>query len=72
MEHFYRKKVGARKLLTKEKKRLLWGQDFFLWGKKTGRVFIMQIDYSFCGRCGLPKGLLTLPVLDLKHFRLVD
>ena len=49
----YRKKDGAREILTKEKTELFGGQDIF-WGgrrRKKGKVLIMQI-YSFRGGNG--------------------
>ena len=48
MEGFYRKKGGARELLTKEK-RLFLDKDIFFWGKGTARLFIKKIASCLWG-----------------------
>lgn len=49
MEDFYKKKDGARELLKKEKIGLFLVWTSFLWEKKRGRVFIIQITSFFTG-----------------------
>ena len=52
MEGFYRKKGGARMILTKENNRLFLGLDIFLAGEGNRKVFILQPLLSVVGGRG--------------------
>lgn len=51
MKDFYKKKGGARELLTEEKKGLFWSQEIFSLeggvGESTGRVFTSRLPLLF-------------------------
>ena len=47
LDGFYRKRGGARELVTKEKKGLFLDQDVLFGGKRTASALIMQIASSF-------------------------